>query len=174
LLLGSAADPGQPPSAPVLCMNDLVVSRTAQSGMVTLRASRNGDEIATYRGDGLVVATAAGSTAYSMAAGGPVLTPDLEALVLTPLASHALSTRPLVMPVGAGLTIEVLEAGGRRHVYLQLDGQVRLQIAEGGVAMVRPAPQRFRHLWPGTGHFFSVLRAKFGFADLPRARRSAP
>ena len=109
-----------------------------------------------------------------MAAGGPVLTPDLEALVLTPLASHALSTRPLVLPVADGLTIDVLDAGGRRHVYLQFDGQVRLQIAEGGRVEVRPAPQRFRHLWPGTGHFFKVLRAKFGFADLPRARQQTP
>jgi NAD+ kinase len=174
LLHGSVAGAAAGPSAPVLCMNDAVVSRTARSGMITLRAWRDGEEIATYRGDGLVVATAAGSTAYSMAAGGPVLTPDLEALVLTPLASHALSTRPLVLPVKGGIEIELLEAGGKPYAYLQLDGQVRMQVAEGSRAVVHPAPQRFRHLWPGAGHFFRVLRAKFGFADLPRYGAAEP
>jgi NAD+ kinase len=169
LLHGCVVDPKGASTEPVLCMNDGVISRPAIGGMIALRALRGGEEIATYRGDGLVVATAAGSTAYSMAAGGPVLTPDLPALVLTPLASHALSTRPLVMPVDDGVEVEVLEAGDMRYAYLQLDGQVRLQVAEGSRAVLRPAAVRFRHLGLGPGHYFRVLRAKFGFAGLPRS-----
>lgn len=169
LLFGSVQQPGGQTQAPVVCMNDAVVSRAALGGMITVRVLRDGDEIATYRGDGLVVATAAGSTAYSMAAGGPVLTPDLQALVLTPLASQALSARPLVVPVDTGVDIEVVETGGKRYAYLQLDGQVRMEVAEGARAVLRPTPFGFRHLGPGSGHFFRVLRAKFGFTGVPRA-----
>lgn len=159
-------------SEPVLGMNDGVVSRAAVGGMITLRATRGGSHLATYRGDGLIVATAAGSTAYSMAAGGPVLSPDLAALVLTPLASHTLSARPLVLPVDDGVEIDVLETGNKRHAYFQIDGQVQLQVPVGGRALLRPAAFHFRHLGQGPERFFQVLRAKFGFADLPRPRPS--
>lgn len=172
LLFGHVADGSHRLSEPVLCMNDAVVGRAAVGPMITVRASRGGEEIATYRGDGLVVATAAGSTAYSMAAGGPVLTPDLQALVLTPLASQALSARPLVVPVSDGIDIEVIETEGKRQAYLQLDGQVRVEVEQGSRAVLRPAPFAFRHLGPGSGHFFKVLRAKFGFTGLPRAMDS--
>lgn len=155
---------------PVLSLNDVVTSRAAVGGIITLRALRHGNAIATYRGDGLIVATAAGSTAYSMAAGGPVLSPDLDALVLTPLASHTLSARPLVLPVGEGLDIELLETSGKRHAYCQIDGQVQTQIPVGGMVQLRPSPTRFRHLGPGPSHFFEVLQGKFGFAGLPRRR----
>jgi NAD+ kinase len=170
LLYGAVVGADGAPGTPVLCMNDGVVSRAAMGGMIALRVFRGGVELAVYRGDGLIVATAAGSTAYSMAAGGPVLAPDLDALVLTPLASHSLSARPLVLPVGAGLEIEAVETGGRRCAYFQLDGQVRMQVAQGKRVRLWPAPFRFRHLSPGAGHFFEVLRAKLGFADLPRER----
>ena len=73
---------------PVLCLNDGVLSRSASAGIVTLTAARHDSELATYSGDGLIVATPVGSTAYSLAAGGPILAPDMDALVLTPLASR--------------------------------------------------------------------------------------
>jgi NAD+ kinase len=155
---------------PVLGLNDVVASRAAVGGMITVRAATGGVEVARYRGDGLIAATAAGSTAYSLAAGGPVLSPALDALVLTPLASHTLAARPLVVPVGDGLTIEVVETGGKRYAYCQVDGQVQAQVPVGGTVTVRPAPMRFRHLAPSPDHFFAVLRSKFGFADLPRHR----
>lgn len=160
-------------SEPVLGLNDIVVSRAAVGGMITLRAMRGTAELATYRGDGLIAATAAGSTAYSMAAGGPVLTPDLDALVLTPLASHTLSARPLVLPVGAGIEIEVVETGGKKYAYCQIDGQVQCQVPVGGRALLYPAKMRFRHLSSGPAQFFRVLHGKFGFADLPRHRENS-
>lgn len=174
LLQGSVADVDGDETEPVLMMNDAVVDRASTGGMITVRVTRAGDELATYRGDGLIVATAAGSTAYSMAAGGPVLTPELDAVVLTPLASHSLSARPLVVPVGLGIEVHLLEAGGKRHVHLQLDGQVRMPLAIGQAAVLRPANVRFRHLGPGPGHFFEVLRAKFGFTGLPPSIAADP
>jgi len=153
---------------PVLGLNDLVVSRAAVGGIITLRAWRGTSELATYRGDGLIVASATGSTAYSMAAGGPVLAPDLDALVLTPLASHTLSARPVVLPVDQGIDIEVVETRTKKYAYCQIDGQVQVQVPIGSRALLRPAPMRFRHLSPGRTHFFEVLRAKFGFAGVPQ------
>lgn len=164
LLHATVVDASGKANAAVLFMNDAVTSRESQGAMITLRVWRHGEEVSAYRGDGLVVATAAGSTAYSLAAGGPVLSPDLDALVLTPLASHSLATRPIVLPVDAGVEVEVVDTAGRGFAYLQLDGQVRKQVADGWRVRIAPAPERFRHLGSGPGHFFRVLRAKFGFA----------
>ncbi|MFN9946179.1 MAG: NAD(+)/NADH kinase, partial [Planctomycetota bacterium] len=122
----------------------------------------------TYRGDGLITATALGSTAYSLAAGGPVVAPDLEALVLTPLASHTLSSRPLVLPVDGGIEVEVVETGAKKYAYAQIDGQVQMQVPVGARVVLRPAAVRFRHLGLGPQHFFQVLRGKFGFAGLAK------
>ena len=155
---------------PVLGLNDVVVSRAAVGGMIALRALRGSAELSTYRGDGLITATALGSTAYSMAAGGPVLSPDLDALVLTPLASHTLSARPLVLPVGQGLEIEVVETGNKKYAYCQIDGQIQMQVPVGSKVVLRPAASRFRHLGLGPGQFFEVLHAKFGFAGTTTPR----
>lgn len=153
---------------PVLGLNDVVVSRAAVGGMILLRAFRGSSELASYRGDGLITATALGSTAYSMAAGGPVLAPDLEALVLTPLASHTLSARPLVVSVADGLDVEVVETGNKKYAYCQIDGQIQMQVPVGGRVLLRPAKTRFRHLGLGPDHFFQVLHAKFGFATIAK------
>ncbi len=151
---------------PVLGLNDVVVSRAAVGGMILLRAFRGSSELASYRGDGLITATALGSTAYSMAAGGPVLAPDLEALVLTPLASHTLSARPLVVSVADGLDVEVVETGNKKYAYCQIDGQIQMQVPVGGRVLLRPAKTRFRHLGLGPAHFFPVLHARFGVAAI--------
>jgi len=88
--------------------------------------------------------------------------------VLTPLASHTLSARPLVLPVGEGIDLEVVETGAKKYAYCQIDGQVQVQIPVGGRARLRPAAGRFRRLSSGPMHFFEVLRAKFGFTGMPR------
>lgn len=171
LLWASAVDGGGRPSGPsVLCMNDGVVSRSALGGLITLAAQRGSAALATWRGDGLIVATAAGSTAYSLSAGGPVVAPSLDALVLTPLASHSLSARPFVLPAAGGVEIEVLDTGERPSCFLQIDGQVTVELAAGSRARLQPAEVRFRHLVPDADHFYRVLRAKLGFAELPRGR----
>jgi NAD+ kinase len=168
LLLASVREGGAQETQPVLCLNDGVVSRSAVGGMITLRAFRSGTELATFRGDGLIVATAAGSTAYSLSSGGPVLAPGLDALVLTPLASHSLAARPFVLPVGDGIELEVLDTGELPFCHFQVDGQVVMEVRAGASAVMRPAGVRFRHLVPDRDHFFRVLRQKLGFADLPR------
>ena len=123
---------------PVLCLNDGVLSRARTAGMVTLAAFCHGDELATYYGDGLVVATPVGSTGYSLAAGGPVLSPSMNALVLTPLASHTLSIRPLVLPVEGGVELVVRDTGGADTCPFQIDGQITFQLPVGDRAVLSP------------------------------------
>jgi NAD+ kinase len=158
------------PSEPVLCLNDVVLARAASAGIVTVVAMRPDRELATYVGDGVIVATPVGSTAYSLAAGGPVLSPRLDALVLTPLASHTLTLRPLVVPVDQGLEVVVLDAGGVDACPMVIDGQVHFDLAVGERVQVRRSPHAFRQVTRGPASFSKLLREKFGWSDTPRQR----
>ena len=157
---------------PTLCLNDAVLNRAAGGGMVTLTAAREEQELATFTGDGVIVATPVGSTAYSLAAGGPLVSPSMDALILTPLASHTLSARSLVVPVDGGLDLYVHDAGGAPSCPLIMDGQVSLEVGPEDRVRLRPAAVPFRHLTRGPGSFFEILRDKFGWAVTPRARVS--
>ena len=161
----------KPTAGNVLGLNDVVVSRAGAGGMIIVRVRRGHAEIATYRGDGVIAATATGSTAYSMAAGGPVLAPDLDAVVVTPLASHSLSARPVALSIGPGLEFEILETGDKQHAYCVIDGQEQMQVTVGSKITMRIAPMRFRHLAQSPKQFFEVLVEKFGFAGMARSRR---
>lgn len=170
-------DGGEPQEDPivgsqnnVLGLNDVVISRAGAGGMIIVRVRRGDADIGTYRGDGVIAATATGSTAYSMAAGGPVLAPDLDAVVVTPLASHSLSARPMVLSIGAGLEFEVLETGDQQYAYCVVDGQVQMRVSVGTKITMRTAPMRFRHLAQSPKQFFDVMVAKFGFAGMVRSR----
>ena len=153
---------------PVLGINDGVLARGAGCGIVTLRAERAGAELATYGGDGLIVATPIGSTAYGLAAGGPVVAPGIDAFVLVPLAPHTLTVRPLVMPP-CDLDLVVDEAMGDGICDFTVDGQVHTQVRVGDRVCLRPSALRFRHLTRGRDSYFDVLREKFRWAHLPRS-----
>lgn len=155
-----------------LCLNDAVLGRSAGAGMVTLTAARDDRELATYTGDGVIVATPVGSTAYSLAAGGPLVSPGMDALILTPLASHTLSARSLVVPAEGGLDLYVHDSGGVPSCPLMLDGQVSLEVRSEDRVRLRPAAVSFRHLTRGPDSFFEILRDKFGWAVTPRERVS--
>jgi NAD+ kinase len=157
-------------SAAVRCLNDAVLTRHAAAGIVTIAAVRPDRELATYIGDGVIVSTPVGSTAYSLAAGGPILSPRLDALVLTPLASHTLSVRPLVVAVNQGIDLVVQDAGGADACVLVLDGQVTLPVRQQEQVRLRRAEQPFRHVTRGPASFFQILREKFGWSDAPRQR----
>lgn len=155
---------------PVFALNDGVLHRRATTGSITITACRQNDELATYLGDGLIVSTPTGSTAYSLAAGGPVLAPTMEAVVLTPLASHSLALRPLVLPLNEGLDLLVREAGDDSRCAFTIDGQVIMDVALEDRVCLRPAPVSFRHLIQSERSFYKVFREKFGWADVPGSR----
>lgn len=157
---------------PVLGINDGVLARGAGCGIVTLRAERQGHELATYAGDGLIVSTPIGSTAYGLAAGGPVVAPGIDAFVLVPLAPHTLTVRPLVMPP-CDLDLVVVEATGDGICDFTVDGQVHTQVRVGDRVCLRDSPLRFRHLTKGAESYFDVLREKFRWAHVPRGTSDA-
>lgn len=158
-------------SDPVLALNDGVLHRRASSGSIRVSAWRDTAEIATYQGDGLIAATPTGSTAYSLAAGGPVLAPTMDAVVLTPLASHGLGLRPLVLQLRDGVDLLVEETGDDPGCSFTVDGQVVMDAGAGDRVRLRPADVRFRHLTVGRNSFYKVFREKFGWSDVPGSRR---
>ena len=152
----------------ILVLNDAVVQRANEAALLGVDVEVGGHDVTNYVGDGLIVATPTGSTAYSLAAGGPVVAPLLEALVLTPLASHALPVRPLV--VSAQLGVTMTPRGEERSVVgqLVLDGQETRPLRAGDRVELRPADVRFRLLLPESSTFYRTLRHKFGWAGAPR------
>jgi len=113
----------------VLALNDIVLTRGAFQGMLELSLSAGGRWVTDYRADGLIVATPSGSTAYSLAAGGPVLSPTLEALVVTPICPHSLTHRPIVLEPDAKLVLELKRSSG--IATLVVDGQGFYPVQQG-------------------------------------------
>ena len=129
--------------------------------LLDLEARLDGAEIATYKADGLIVSTPTGSTAYTLAAGGPILTPDVQAMVLTPICPHTLTHRPLVFRPDARLEIRNASDG---PVTLTIDGQWGHELASGASIEVRRAAQPLR-LYRSPRGFFGILREKLSWGE---------
>ena len=146
------------PPAQAEALNDVVVGRGARARVVHLRAEVDGGHLATYVADGLIVATPTGSTAYALAAGGPVLPPQLRNILLVPIAPHLSMERPIVL--AEGVTVRITVAGGRPAV-LTVDGQVQAELASGDEVMVEASPHvaRFARVRERT-YFYKTLVAR--------------
>jgi NAD+ kinase len=151
-------------SAPVV--NDAVISKGAIARIIGMEVSVDGKWAHSMRADGLIISTPTGSTAYSLAAGGPILDPRLPALLLTPICPHSLTQRPLVLPDTAEVQVKLKHRPG--HVLLTLDGQDVVDLREDDIVTVR----RFRKhslklISSPTRDYFSLLREKlkFGIRD---------
>jgi NAD+ kinase len=142
-------------------VNDAVLTQRSIARLLDLEAKLDGAEIATYKADGLIVATPTGSTAYTLAAGGPVLTPDVQAMVLTPICPHTLTHRPLVFRPDARLEIRNASDG---PVTLTIDGQWGQELASGASIEVRRAAQPLR-VYRSPRGFFGILREKLSWGE---------
>ena len=142
-----------------LALNDVVIGKSALSRMIDLETRADGVEVTTYHADGLIVATPTGSSAYSLSAGGPLLVPDLEAIVLTPICPHTLTQRPLVLPETSHVEIRLQDTRGG-EVHLTVDGQVGEVVAEGDRVRVSRADHPVRLLVPPGRNRFEVMREK--------------
>jgi NAD+ kinase len=146
-----------------LVLNDAVVAKGALARISEVVCSVDGNEVARYRADGLIVATPTGSTAYSLSAGGPIVIPTLEAMILTPISPHALSQRPLVIPRTSEVRLAVSPRGG--NLYLTLDGQKGKPLRAGDVVVVREARRKVLLVRDPRLDFFGVLREKLGWGS---------
>src|SRR5262249_39310435 len=139
-----------------LGLNEVAVLSAGSLQMVHVDLEIDGEHVTTYSGDGLIVATPVGSTAHSLAAGGPILKQDLEAFVITPISPHTLTNRPLVDRADCVYTLTVPEATS--GVTLVIDGQIRRPLSPGDRVEVRRAPVTFQlvrlkhHSYYGTLH----------------------
>jgi NAD+ kinase len=147
-----------------LALNDAVLARTALSRMVDLEVRADGAEVATYHGDGLIIATPTGSSAYSLSAGGPLVLPDVAAIVLTPICPHTLSQRPLVLPHLCNVEIRVHDPRGG-NVQLTVDGQVGSELCEGDRVTVRRSEHPIQLLVPPGRSRFDVMRTKLRWGE---------
>ena len=126
-------------------LNDVVISAHGGSKIVRLRVHLAGTWVANYRADGMIIATPTGSTAYSMAAGGPILHPEMAAFVITPICPFTLANRPLLIPADEPVLVEV-EPGQRTEISLNVDGVEVVQLQPGDrVALSRSVHQTPHH-----------------------------
>lgn len=148
-------------------LNDVVLSRAEFAGLIAIEVTADGSFLDTYWADGLIIATPTGSTAYSMAAGGPIVAPGTDALLVTPIASHSLTVRPVVLP--ANTVIEIRVAASSPPCALSVDGRsqpitheapIRIQRASHTVKLVRLSGR----------HYFHTLRSKLSWGGGPQQR----
>ncbi len=142
-----------------LALNDVVFTRTALSRMVDLEVSVGDQFVTAVKADGLIVASPTGSTAYNLAAGGPIVHPAMDAIVLTPIAPHTLTNRPIVIP--AEREVRVKSTGTNAgNVYVTVDGQTGFEMAEGDEVAVSKAARPLRLVRASARSYFEVLRQK--------------
>lgn len=145
-------------------LNDVVLHKGGFARVVHLRVLVNGELIGTYAADGLIISTPTGSTAYSLSAGGPVVVPTLDSIVLTPVSAHTLTVRPVVLPPTAEVMLKADD--GPDELLVTIDGQVGTTFAPGDALVVRRAerPVLLVHFRDTT--FFSRMRRKLGWGGL--------
>ena len=139
-------------------LNDVVITKSALARLVHLRVEVDGRPVNSYRSDGLIIATPTGSTAYSLSAGGPLVHPGIDAILITPICPHALANRPLVVPSRSRITVSRLSR--REPVYLTVDGQVGGPLEEGDRLEVRRNRFPLRLLRPFPRTFYDTLKTK--------------
>lgn len=149
-----------------LGVNDAVISRASLSRLVSVKLFIDDEDVTTYSSDGLIVSTPLGSTAHSLAAGGPILSPELDAFIISPICPHTLTNRPLVISGESKVEMEVGSEGVGRG--LTVDGQVYEELVPGDVVVVERSSTRLKLVNAGIRSFYTVLREKLSWGGSPR------
>lgn len=139
-------------------LNDVVVNKSALARIIEIETKLNDQFVNSFRADGLIVATPTGSTAYNLSAGGPIIFPSMNAVVITPICPFTLSNRPIVVPDDS--LIEVRLKTEREEVALTLDGQVGFPLATGDRIVIRKSKTTFNLVQPKSRNYFDLLRDK--------------
>jgi NAD+ kinase len=148
---------------PFLALNDVVLNKGAIARILEFDVRVNGEKISTYKSDGLIVSTPTGSTAYSLAAGGPIVTPSVDAFLITPICAHTLTHRPLVLP--NNVKIEVTVKTQREAAYLTVDGQVGIAANSDDVVRMRKADSYVELVRPPATPYFEILQQKLKWGE---------
>jgi len=144
-------------------LNDAVITKSVLARIIHLRNSINGDYVTTYKGDGVIISTPTGSTAYSLAAGGPIVYPAMDSILITPICPHALTNRPLLIPDQA--TVEFTLESEESDVRLTLDGQVGCALHPFDQVVVTKAEDYVLFVKSPFKDYFQILRTKFKWGE---------
>jgi NAD+ kinase len=161
---GTSHRPGQ------LALNDVVVHKAGVARVILVRVSVDGEHVGQYSADGIIIATPTGSTAYSLSASGPVVVPDVDALVITAICPHTLAVRPIVVRGNAHITIDLVPPVSE-EILVSFDGQVGDAVAEGETVRVRRATAVVRLVRLAQKGFFARMRDKLRWGDLTDRER---
>jgi len=141
-----------------LALNDVVVKDGITARVIKLRLEVNNQYVATYVGDGLIVSTPTGSTAYSLAASGPIVHPDLSLIILSPICPHTLALRPLI--ISSNDAVRIWVEADHAEVILTMDGQENICLKLGDLIQVKKAKERLKLIVPERKSYYQILRAK--------------
>ncbi|MGH9686705.1 MAG: NAD(+)/NADH kinase [Candidatus Acidiferrales bacterium] len=144
-------------------LNDAVANKGALARMLEFDVFVDQNHVGRYRADGLIVATPTGSTAYSLAAGGPVVDPELDAFLITPICPHMLTNRPIVIPSTARIDLDF--AAAEEPVYVTLDGQTGFQLKANDRVTITKSTHRVTLVRPPTKTYFEILRSKLRWSE---------
>lgn len=160
----SVSGPGRDAGKRYRVLNDVAINKSAVARIIEMRVSVAGLFVSTFRGDGLIVSTPTGSTAYNLSAGGPIIYPTMNAVVITPICPHMLTNRPIVVP--DELDIEIgLNTPDSKDIYLTLDGQEGFEISERDRVCVRKSEERVLLVQSPDKNYFDVLRNKLKWGE---------
>lgn len=144
-------------------LNDVVITKAALARMIDLETHVDAQYVCSYKADGLIISTPTGSTAYSLAAGGPIMFPTVQALCLTPICPHMLTNRPVVLPDTS--VIRVVVNAEDHSTYLTIDGQIGQPLLRNDLIVCRAAPKPLSLIRPPKMRFFDVLRTKLKWGE---------
>jgi len=147
-----------------IALNDAVITKTARSRMIDLSVYVADEFVTRVRADGLIIATPTGSTAYNLSAGGPIVQPYVDAMIITPIAPHTLTNRPIVIPGSSTVRVQpTMDA--RDEIVFTLDGQSTFPVHPGDEISVARAAKPLRLIRPTTRSYFEVLRTKLKWGE---------
>lgn len=156
--------PGRDAEQRYRVLNDVAINKSAIARIIEMKVSVAGLFVSTFRGDGLIVATPTGSTAYNLSAGGPIIYPTMGAVVITPICPHTLTNRPIVLPDELDIEISLLTRDAE-DVYMTLDGQEGFEIRDSDRICVRKSEQHVLMVQSPDKNYFDVLRTKLKWGE---------
>jgi NAD+ kinase len=159
LMLTARTSRDQRPFADHIVLNDIVITKGALSRIIEIIVSVGENTVTRVRADGLIIASPTGSTAYNLAAGGPIVHPAVDAMLLTPIAPHTLTNRPVVIPAASEVHVRPIMEG-TDEVFVTFDGQSGFPLQAGDLVSVRRAPRPLRIIKSAKRTYFDVLREK--------------